>query len=172
MNGTQPEQIYCQDEMRYGTRTQVGRRWMPFGERPICPVGIGYEWGLLYVALCPYNGHLFAMLLPNMNTLCFTVFRQALLEYTRHNITLLLDRASSHRAAGMIEQVDQVFFPAACPELNPVEGFFKELRKELKCRVFETLQQIESRIIVVLHRYWQNPAAVVSLTCFPYFNTQ
>ncbi len=148
---------------------------MPCSERPCCPVRIGYEFGLLYVALCPYNGDLFAMLLPDMSGLCFDLFRQGLIEHTGQRITLLLDRASSHTAAKAVAQavaqVEQVFFPPACPELNPVERFFKELRKELKCRVFDTLEQIETRLVALLQQYWLNPKAVVSLTCFPYFNS-
>jgi hypothetical protein len=166
--------------MRYGTRTDMGRRWMPQGERPICPVKIGYDFGLLYVALCPNDGDLFAMFLPNMNVLCFDIFQTALVKHVEQKIgkkidnkmALLLDRASCHTAATENKEIKQVFFPPACPELNPAERFFKELRKELKARVFQTIQLIEIKIEKILKKYWENPKTVVSITKYPYFNTQ
>ena len=115
------------------------------------------------------------MLLPGMDRHCFQIFCQPLAEHTKTEHTplaLLTDRASGHTAAAPTEGIQIVFFPAASPELNPVERFFKELRKQLKCRLFETLQQIEDRIIALLKQYWQNPAAVVPINCFPYFNTK
>ncbi len=139
MEGVTQDQIYCQDEMRYGTRTETGRRWMPQGERPICPVKIGYDFGLLYAALCPYNGDLFAMFLPTMQTACFDIFVQGLLEHTQKPTTLLLDRATCHTSAKKVDNLNLIFFPSVCPELNPAERFFKELRKSLKCRVFHKL---------------------------------
>ena len=71
--------------MRYGTRTEVGRHWMPCGERPVCPVKLGYEFGYLYTAICPYNGDLFAMFLPNMKRTCFDIFAQNLAEQKKSN---------------------------------------------------------------------------------------
>lgn len=162
--------------MRYGTRTDAGRRWMPHGERPTCRVKIGYDYGLLYTALCPYNGDLFAMFLPNMTAVCFDIFAQNLLKHTQKTTTLLLDRATCHTSYKPQEQEEGklklIFFPPACPELNPAERFFKELRKELKCRVFEEIEQIETKIKTLLQKYWDKPQLVVQIACFPYFNTQ
>lgn len=161
--------------MRYGTRTDAGRRWMPQGERPTCLVKIGYDYRLLYTALCPYNGDLFAMFLPNMTAVCFDIFVQNLLEHTKNKVTLLLDRATCHtsyKTQEGQEKLKLIFFPPACPELNPAERFFKELRKELKCRVFEEIEQIENKIKWLLQKYWDKPALIIQTTCFPYFNTQ
>ena len=168
----EPTQIYCQDEMRYGTRTDAGRRWMPSAERPVCPVRIGYEFGLLYVAVCPYNGDLFAMFLPNMKTESFDIFVQSLIEHTQAKPTLFLDRATSHMAAKKDDTINFIFFPPACPELNPAERFFKELRKQLKCRVFNSLDHIQAKIEHLLQKYWDNPQLLINITKFPYFDTQ
>lgn len=145
-----PESRYFEDELRYGTRIEVGKRWLPQGERPVCPVKIGYDFGLLFVALCPFDGDVFVMFLPNMNVLCFDIFQKSLLEHiaqktnkssqeTTKSLALIMDRASCHTAATQREEIKYVFLPPACPELNPVERFFKELRKELKLRVFQSL---------------------------------
>lgn len=165
-------QIYVQDEMRYGTRTELGRRWMPSGERPVCRVRIGYEYGLLYTAICPYNGDLFALFLPNMTTACFEAFSQALLQHRQQPTTLILDRARCHTSAPPLKNLQLIFLPPLCPELNPAERFFKELRKTLKLRLFHTLKDIEDKITQILHTYWQNPKVVISITRFPYLCTQ
>lgn len=149
----------------------MGKRWMPHGERPVCPIRIGYQFGLLYTAICPYNGDLFAMFLPNMTKDCFELFIEEFNKHTQKVTTLLLDKATCHTSANSTQQVKFVFFPSASPELNPVERFFKELRKELKCRVFEKLDQIETRIQALLDKYWSSPQLVISLAGFPYFYT-
>lgn len=157
--------------MRYGTRTEAGKRWMPCGERPVCRIKLGYEFGYLYTAICPYNGDLFAMFLPNMTTTCFDIFVQNLAQHAQKKVTLILDRAKCHTTATHNEQVELMFFPPACPELNPVERFFKELRKCLKSKVFHLIEDIENKIQYLLEKYWQNAQSVVSITKFPYFNT-
>jgi hypothetical protein len=45
------------------------------------PVKIGYDFGLLFTAICPFDGDLFAIFLPNMSTLCFDIFQNALKEH-------------------------------------------------------------------------------------------
>ncbi|MCB0515384.1 MAG: transposase [Bacteroidetes bacterium] len=97
---------------------------------------------------------------------------QNFLRASIHPLTLLLDKATCHTAATKKNNLDTIFFPPACPELNPVERFFKEVRKELKSRVFQSLSEIELNLEAILAKYWQNPKAVISITSFPYFNTQ
>ena len=63
--------VYWGDEMRYGTRTELKRRWTPKGHRPRCPMKIGYQFGYLYCLLCPFTGDLFCLLLPSMQKACF-----------------------------------------------------------------------------------------------------
>jgi transposase len=58
--------------------------------------------------------------------------------------------------------------PAACPELNPVERFFKEVRKQLKNKIFDTLQQAQENIQLGVEKLCDEDEKVSSLTCFPY----
>jgi hypothetical protein len=57
------EDIEFEDEMRVGTRTDLGRRWMPSGARPVGQQKIGYEYLYLYVSLKPLTGEVFALFL-------------------------------------------------------------------------------------------------------------
>ena len=53
------ESFYFQDEMRYGTRTELGKGWTASGVRPSGEQLIGSEYGYLSVALNPRSGELY-----------------------------------------------------------------------------------------------------------------
>lgn len=161
--------------MRYGTRTALKRRWTPSGHRPQCRVKIDYEFGYLYCAICPLTGDLFGLLLPWMKKECFEIF---LKEFQRQlppraETLMILDGAGSHQQSVVGENsgLELQKLPAACPELNPVERFFQELRKELSNQVFETITQIEQKIQELLEKYWSEPNLVIRLTRYPYIDT-
>lgn len=52
-SGYADEEIEFEDEMRVGTRTELGRKWSPIGHRPNGKQKIGYEYLYLYVSLKP-----------------------------------------------------------------------------------------------------------------------
>jgi len=81
----------------------------------------------------------------------------------------IADGARAHKAE-LFDKEKLVFerLPAACPELNPVERFFKEVRKQLKNRVFETLEQAQKRIQKIVEDLFEEQDKVIALTCFPY----
>ena len=56
--------------------------------------------------------------------------------------------------------------PPYSPELNPVERFFKELRKELKNRVFDSYEQVEAAVIEAVKPYLNDKEKVKQLTCY------
>jgi len=64
-----------------------------------------------------------------------------------------------------------VRLPAACPELNPVERFFLEVRRQLKRRVFETLQAAEQAVRQAVEMVGETAEKIIKLTCFPYLKT-
>lgn len=173
--------------MRYGTRSSFKRRWTPLGHRPECRVKIAYEFGYLYAAICPFSGDLFALLLPSMKKECFKIFVE---QFERHLVRqptepepeagaeraetlLIVDGAGSHQESVLSanSRLRLEKLPAACPELNPVERFFQELRKELANEIFESVTAIEEKIQELLKRYWESPQLLVQLTNYPYINT-
>ncbi len=97
--------------MRFGTRTELKRRWTPQGHRPKTPVRIGYQFCYLYAAVCPFTGRAFAMLLPQMNKECFGLFIQQFEQHLaeqhlaeqhladKQAALLIVDRACTHQAA-------------------------------------------------------------------------
>lgn len=161
--------------MRYGTRSQLKRRWTPRGHRPECPVKIAYEFGYLYCALCPLTGDLFCLLLPSMKKQCFEIFLGEFENYLgqKQEVLIILDGAGSHQENAICENslIRLQKLPAASPELNPVERFFQELRRELANQIFAVIEAVEEKIQQILEKYWAEPNLIIRLTSFPYINT-
>lgn len=157
--------------MRFGTRTELKRKWTPQTHRPKAPMKIGYEFAYLYLALCPYNGEIFAMFLPYMNKDCFKLFSQQLAQGLSATTLLIADRATTHQD-GLLADTNITLqqLPTACPELNPVERVFKELRKKLANRVFASMQQAEAILSKALQELIDQPAKVISLTNYSYLS--
>ena len=51
---------------------------------------------------------------------------------------------------------------------RPVERFFKEIRRKLKNKVFETLALAQECIQKVVKQLCHEEGKVISITCFPY----
>jgi len=152
--------------MRLGTRTGLGRKWTSFGVRPLGRQKIGYEYLYLYVSLKPFTGELFAMFLPRLNKECFGIFVSERSQTLERKTLMVADGATAHRLAG--EKIELVKLPAYAPELNPVERFFEELRRELKFCIFESLDEAEMYLTGILRKYFKKPELVKSLTLYPY----
>ena len=65
---------YFEDEFRFGTRTALGKRWTAKGVRPVGTMNIGYDYGYLYVAVNPFSGRAFGLILPSMTLDSMKVF--------------------------------------------------------------------------------------------------
>lgn len=171
------QQVYFTDEMRYGTRTHTKRRWTVQGDRPVCPIKVGYQWGYLYVALCPFTGDVFSMLFSHLDKACFAVFLHQLNLYLNRaslgKILLIGDGATAHTAQDWttIDGIDWKRQPTASPELNPVERFFQELRRHTSNRVFTCKGEIEKLLISLVKKYTDHPQTVCALTLFPYIKS-
>lgn len=167
--------------MRSGTRSECKRRWAPKGYRPACKLKLGYEYVYLYAAVNPYKGQLFSLLLPDMTKDSFTLFNQQFCTWLneiygvdekgarKQAVALIADGAGAHQS-NICESCDieLVRLPPASPELNPVERFFQELRKELANHIFETIGAVEEFLITILKKYYDNPQILNSITKYPY----
>lgn len=152
--------------MRTGTRTELGRKWAHMGYRPVAPVKIGYENVYLYLTLRPFTGNGFAAFLPKLDSQQFAWFIEQVQACVGQKMLFIADGATAYKAELFDkEKLTFVRLPAACPELNPVERFFKEVRRGLKNRVFATLEQAQQKIQEVVET---SADQVSSLTRFLY----
>ena len=158
--------------MRFGTRTELKRKWTPQGHRPKAPVKIGYEFAYLYLALCPYSGDAFAMFLPYMSKECFLLFSQQFAQTLPSTTLLIADRASTHQSSLLTNSnIVLQHLPTACPELNPVERVFKEIRRKLANRIFHSLRQAEQILTKIVQELSCQPTTIISLTSYDYITS-
>jgi transposase len=154
--------------MRFGTRTELGKMWTASGCRPTGQQRIGYEYGYLSVALNPVTGDAFTLILPDMRVESFQAFIEGFKEFVTGEVSLITDGAAAHRSPRVEvgEAIALQHLPAYSPELNPVERLFKELRQELKNRVFNSYEEVEEAVIAAIKPYLKDKEKVKRLTCY------
>ena len=79
-----------------------------------------------------------------MDSGCLQSFLEEISEaaYSENHLLIVLDSAPSHRSEQIVcpDNVELLRLPAYSPELNPVERWFQEFRRELSNKAFETLE--------------------------------
>ena len=158
------------DEARFGRISDVRRCWAPSGIRPCVPSQIVREYTYAYAAVCPFDGTLDALILPEVNTEAMSVFLEEL--STNHHdeqIVLILDKAGWHTATNLTvpENIILHWLPPYSPELNPVEHLWDELREKwFRNRYFTSLDAVEDQLSEALKFLMEHPDLVKSMTLF------
>jgi len=107
-----------------------------------------------------------------MTKTCFEIFmnyfqEQVELKYGKKKVLLICDGASNHQEDAIAsEQITLEILPTACPELNPVERFFEQLRTELNNMIFHKIEQTELFLCKILQKYFQKPRLIKNLISF------
>ena len=134
---------------------------------------LGYEWGYLYVALCPFTADAFAMFFTHLDKTCFAHFLNQFEDHLQmkgiKKVLLIGDGASAHTAQDWQKfNTSWKRLPTACPELNPVERFFEELRRHTSNRIFDTKEQVEFLLKDLVKDYIAQHEQLKNITLFPY----
>lgn len=148
------------------------KRYCPKGFRPPYVVRRAYEWTYLYAAVDPSSGESFSLYLPGMDSLCFRTFLERLSEaYADHDLVVVLDGAPSHtsKEIELPENVSLLGLPSYSPELNPVERWFQEFRKELSNKLFKTVELLQEALSQTLKPYWEEPGRLQRLAGFSWW---
>lgn len=139
---------------------------------------IGYEYGYLYAAVNPSSGRAFGLILPSMTVESLKAFVREFRRFLKENgeaeaeTLLIFDGAGSHRSEKVIYgEITKEVLPPYSPELNPVERFFQELRRELKNKVYESYEEVERAVEEIFRKYLAKPKAVKKLTYFHWLHT-
>ena len=140
--------ILALDEMSLYFQATLTRVWSPIGQTPIVAVHPQRNCRYFYGALNLCNGREIAMRVDVENSEISSNFVMQLLMIYSQPILLLLDRASWHYGdlRRLIEETDRlsvIYFPVACPELNPQEHVWERARDRIShnhnYHCFETL---------------------------------
>ncbi len=161
--------IFCQDESRYGTLQNTYRCITAPGIKPIATVDYTYEATYLYGAVEPLTGDRCFLEFPYLNTACFQKFVDHLSETFADTLNVvILDNGRFHHAKALKipENVILVFLPPYCPELNPIERLWQDIKAKLFSPTYQTLKQMQENITQILLGY--SNADISSITGFPY----
>lgn len=146
---------WCLDQTRLGLFTQTGRKLTAPG---VTPIGIqqwtfSYYW--LYGAVEPLSGNLFLREYSHLDGVCFQRFLQELARsYPYQHHVLQLDNARAHTARWLQvpTNITLLFQPPYCPELNPIERLWQDLKASLRWQLFESLEELRQQVGVWLRR--------------------
>jgi putative transposase len=158
------------DEARYGRISDTRRCWAPPGVRPIVPAQVIREYVYAYVAVCPFTGHVDALILPCVDADAMSIFLEEIaVEHAEDRVVVIMDQAGWHRANSLKipENITITWLPPYSPELNPVEHIWEEIREKwFPNRVFNSLEEVVHQLEKALKWLMDSPDYVRSMTCF------
>jgi hypothetical protein len=153
---TRPVRVFSQDESRFGLLTVRRRRLTARGVQPIGSVQHIFEWCYVYGAVEPTTGDRFFLEWPYLNAEMFQLFVDAFAQAFPDSLNLLLlDNSGAHTAHKLTipENVRLVYLPPYCPELNPIERVWRDLKDVLAWLQFPTLDVQQDYIATLLRAY-------------------
>jgi len=159
-----------QDEARFGRINEPRRCWAPRGVRPEVPAQIVREYTYAYAAVCPFDGVMDSLVLPEVNAPAMSLFLEELgRRHADEHVALFLDGAGWHKARTLRipDNLRLYLQPPWSPQLNPVEHLWEEVREKwFENRVFHSLDAVEDRLVQALVALEADPGRVASLTAF------
>jgi transposase len=164
-----PVRVFSQDERRFGLLTVRRRRLTARGVQPMGAVQHVFEWLYVYGAVAPTTGERFFLELPDLNAEGFQIFLTTFAEaFPDSRTRLLLDNSGAHTAQRLAlpANVRLVFLPPYCPELNPIERVWRDLKDALAWLQFPTLEVPQDDIAHLLRGY--EAATLQALTGYTY----
>jgi transposase len=163
--------VFSQDESRFGLLTVRRRRLTAHGVQPIGAVQHVFEWFYVYGAVEPTTGERFFLELPYLNAEGFQIFVDTFAAAFPDSLNLLLlDNSGAHTAQHLLlpANVRLVFLPPYCPELNPIERVWRDLKDALAWLQFPNLD-VQQDYIANLLRGYQAPT-LQALTGYTYLS--
>jgi DDE superfamily endonuclease len=167
-----PLRVMFQDEARFGRITEPYACWAPAGIRPDVPSQIIREYTYLYGAVSPKDGRCDFLILPAMDGECMNVFLAELSRrYADEYLAIFWDGAPCHQPGAIIipENIWLEKLPARCPDLNPEENIWDDMRESFFANLlFDSMHAVESQLITAANFYEANPKRVQSITAWPW----
>lgn len=128
-----------------------------------------YEYTWLYGAAEPATGESIFYEMPALDSKCFQAFLDEFsLAFPDSMNVLVIDGAPAHVAHSLVIPDNVVLFrlPPYCPELNPMERVWQDMRKRLSTDLPAGLSALVNDMTRVVCDY--TPATLASLTGYTY----
>ena len=167
--------LFFQDEARFGCISNLCACWAPRGVRPSVPSHLVRKYLYVYGAVCPEDGALFSLILPEVSIRAMGVFLEELSRaYPEDYLVVVMDRAAWHTGSRLTlpRNMQLEWLPAYSPKCNPVEHLWDMLRERYFCnRLFRSLEHVERVLMEALQVFWKLPKMIQSLTLFPWIKS-
>jgi len=142
-------EFWFQDEMRFGEKTNLSRRWCVKGSAPRDTCQLGFRNTYIYGAINPTTGERVGLVNPGCNSEAMNAHLVLVSQHLgpdRHAI-LILDQAGWHEKSNKIivpKNITLLSLPPYSPELNPVERLWRCLkRRYLANRLINKSEDLE-----------------------------
>jgi hypothetical protein len=148
--------VFSQDESRLGLLTVRRRRLTARGVQPVGPVQHIFEWFYVYGAVAPTTGERFFLEWPYLHAETFQLFVDAFAHTFPDSLNILLvDNSGAHTAQRIRwpANVRDVRLPPYCPELNPIERVWRDLKDNLAWQQFPDLDAQQLYVGDLLQSY-------------------
>jgi hypothetical protein len=137
--------------------------------QPIGAVQHVFAWFYVYGAVEPTPGDRFFLALPYLNAEMFQLFVEACAQAFPNSLNLLLlENSGAHTSQWLTlpENVHLVFLPPYCPELNPIERVWRDLKDDVAWQQCTDLNAQQDYLRHLLQAY--EAATLQSRTGYPY----
>ncbi len=153
-----PIRYWCQDETRIGLKTIPGKLITACGVKPKGLYQWLFEYLWLYGLVEPLTGDSFFYEFSHLDTACFEKFLELFSQAYPHEIHIIqLDNGRAHLGLDLSipNNIILLFQPPYCPEVNPIERFWQEIKKILKNKVFDSLDFLQKTLGNILAQFSQ-----------------
>jgi transposase len=147
----------------------MGRLITACGVKPIGKHQWIFKAFWVYGAIEPATGESFFLHFSHVDTDCFQKFLEELSAANKDYLNIVqADNGRFHKAKRLKipENVVLIFQPPYCPELNPIERLWEQIKAKLKWSNYRTLEELEYAVIEELEKL--TPEEIRSITSFPF----
>jgi hypothetical protein len=160
-----PVRVLSQDDSRVGFLTIRRRRLTASGSQPVGLVQHVFAWFYVDGAVAPTTGAHCFLELPSLNADIFQRCLEAFGQAFPDSVNILLLENSGAQTAQRLrwpEHVRCVWRPPYCPELNPIERVWRDLKDDLAWQQFTDVAAHQDSVANLLRAY--EPPTLQALT--------
>lgn len=125
--------------------------WAEKGKETTVKVKQGFKNFYMYSSINPNTGEDYSLILSCVDTEMMNLYlKKFSLAYRKESIVLVMDQAGWHKSKQLSipRNIQIVYLPPYSPELNPVERFWRFLKKEvLHNFVYESLDDLINKLL-------------------------
>jgi transposase len=141
--------FWLEDETRIGLKTMVGRLLTAKGVKPQGVQQWEFKSFWLHGLVEPISGTSFLYEFCHLDVVCFEKFLELFAASYPDEIHIIqLDNSPVHQSLHLAipDNIILLFQPPYCPEVNPIERFWEDLKKWFKWELFDELDDLRVRL--------------------------